>query len=234
MYISPHPTAPDQVLVDHPDCSDSAHIARYPCGTRRIRESSADLQVDLLKITQVVLAVDESLHFDRPSHGPTLKKVKTMNKIRRRARPQLARRWRQVHRISSFPPPFRHSRIRDQVRVVIRRDTHQGISSCLCRLGHCRGLISCSLAVLAFARYGNPRANCKKCKISTDHDLISPPSMTQKFPRTDSAHRWPEVTQQPGVNVLCELQTRRGSNKAVSEHVLQYHRWHQFGALLAP
>ena len=74
MYISPHSTAPDQALADHPGCSDSVYIARYPCGTRRSRESSADLQVDLLEITQVVLAVDDSLHFDRRSHGPRLEK----------------------------------------------------------------------------------------------------------------------------------------------------------------
>ena len=58
-------------------------------------------------------------------------------------------------------------------------------------------------------------------KISTDHDLISPPNMTRKFPSTDSAQWWPEDAQQTGDNVPCELQTRRGSNKAVSENVLE-------------
>lgn len=45
--------------------------------------------------------------------------------------------------------------------------------------------------------------------------------MTRKLPRIDSAHRWPDaIVQQTGVDVLCELHTRRGSNKAVSEHIL--------------
>ncbi|KAN0084107.1 hypothetical protein V8E55_007611 [Tylopilus felleus] len=77
IYISPHPTAPDQVHADHPDHSDSVHIARYPCAMRRTRESSADIQVDLTKITQVVLALDVSLHVDRHSHSKSKRDTQT-------------------------------------------------------------------------------------------------------------------------------------------------------------
>lgn len=136
MYILPHPTAPDQVYADHPDHSDSVHIARYPCATPPSRESSADIQVDLPKITQVVLAVDGSLCFEGRSHGPRSKSKHVQQSCSKHVRnlPDTGDRYTESH---LFPPPFRHNPIRDRVRVVAR---------CLHRLGRChhRGIISCS------------------------------------------------------------------------------------------
>lgn len=56
--------------------------------------------------------------------------------------------------------------------------------------------------------------------------------MSREFPQIDSVHPWPEVAHRTADrNILCELQTRRGSNKAVWKHELEYLRWDQSGAL---
>ena len=131
-YFRHNPTAPDKVLADRPGCSDSVHIARYPCGTRCTRESSADLQVDLPKITQVVLALDATLRLQRGSRSPLQKVSSTVKSKIAFASKSLETGTPESHLSSTPFPPQPPALV-----MVIRRRT-ASVSSCRYRLGRCR------------------------------------------------------------------------------------------------